>query len=97
MVNLTNDFKLGAKSLYFDVIDDKNLTVEIRIEHRTLDKETLTIGRNFDRLLLTSIDKLLKKNKIERLSLKTSKIRGKIDKKAVSGMIIGAVFSALRL
>jgi len=57
--------------------------------------ESLTISQEFDKLLISSIDKIWIRNTMDRLSLKALKIEGKINKKAVFGIILGAVNAGL--
>jgi len=62
-----------------------------------IDSEGLTINHRFDTLLIVAIDKLLAKNKIDRLLLKSLKIRGETGDGAVSGMIIKTVKTGLEI
>ncbi len=71
------------------------LIIKLR-DHLVVDRETLTIDQKLDNMLISSIDKLLKKNTIERLSLKSMEIRGKLRSEAVSSMILKTISSALR-
>ena len=74
-----------------------------------IDKTYLTVGQSFDILLIRTIDKILRKNTIERLSLKSVRgegpvrsrvyveISGKMTSNALSGMILNAVVKALMI
>lgn len=64
---------------------------------KPVDCEDLTLNRDSDILFITALDKLLVRNKINRLSLKTLIIRGKMDNQALWGIILGAVLTALKL
>ncbi|OGN15943.1 MAG: hypothetical protein A3B99_02875 [Candidatus Yanofskybacteria bacterium RIFCSPHIGHO2_02_FULL_44_12b] len=55
---------------------------------RIIDERSLTISQDFDTLLIGAIDNLLERNRIDRLSLNSVGIRGKIDNKAIWGMIL---------
>lgn len=71
--------------------------IEIKLKkgNRILDELHLTITRNLDNMLITAIDKLLAKNRIDRLSLKTLEIQGEMGPGAVSSMILKTIKSAL--
>ncbi len=58
-------------------------------------KESLTIGQEFDTLLIRVIDKLLEENRMDRLSLKTLEIQGNLKPGTVSSMILNTLISAL--
>lgn len=83
--------------LILHIKKDDVVTLELKQGSRTLGREDLTISRNLDKLLITSIDKLANKNKIDRLSLKTLEIRGNLKVGAVSGMVMKAIKAALRV
>ena len=53
-----------------------------------VDHEDLTISRNLDTLLIRAIDKILSRNRISRLSLRTLEIPAKLKDGAVSNMIL---------
>lgn len=69
--------------------------MSLKLGNKVTDQEDLTIGHNLDTLLIRSIDKILSRNTIDRLSLKSLEILGKIEPEAVSGMIIKTVKSGL--
>ncbi len=69
------------------------LTIELRkMNNRLAYVETLTIGQDFDILLIRVLDKIFRRNRIERLSLKTVEIGGKMAPGALSGMILRSVW-----
>lgn len=68
--------------------NQNNLTLQLRQGNLVIDQEDLTISQYLDTLLITAIDKILLRNSIDRLSLKSLDIRGKIKPETVSGMII---------
>lgn len=57
----------------------------------------LTINKNLDTLLIVVIDNILSRNNIDRLSLKTLEIKGKVSDGAVSSMVIQTVKAGLGL
>ena len=82
--------------LVLNVKESGALNIELKNGAKIVDRELLTIAPGFDSILIGSIDKLLSRNRIERLSLKKVEIAGEIDEKSVSGMIIRTVAQALR-
>lgn len=81
--------------LIIDLSRDNIVTIQLKKGSRVLDSEDLTLSRNLDKLFINALDNLAVKNRIDRLSLKTVKIAGKIRPDAVSGMIIGAIKGGL--
>lgn len=81
---------------YFSPEDKNKRTLSLRLSYGATNRLSLTAGMDFDRLLIASIDKLSSNNRIDKTSLKSLEISGKIDPTAVSGMIAEAVASALR-
>ena len=77
--------------------NQNNITIELRENNKSIDHEDLTINQNLDNMLITAIDRLLIKNRINRLSLKSFKIPDKIRPEAVSSMIIKTVKTALEI
>ena len=71
------------------------VAVELREGRVTIGEESLTISQEFDTLLIRVIDKLLASTRIDRLSLKSLEIRGKLRSGAVSWMTIKTIKSAL--
>lgn len=71
--------------------------MSLKLGNKVIDCESLTISLNLDTLLITAIDKLLTRNKIDQLSLKSLKMLGKIRSEAVSGMIIKTVKAGLEV
>lgn len=82
--------------LILTIQNQDNLILEIKQQDKkVIDRESLTISHNLDTLLITSIDKLLIRNRIDRLSLKGLEIREKLQDTAVSGMILKTVNIAM--
>lgn len=59
--------------------------------------ETLTIGQGFDIMLIRTLDKMFRRNKIDRLSLKSVEIRGEMPPNALSSMILQTVARTLAI
>ena len=75
--------------------NQNKLTIQLKQGDKIIDHKPLTISQGFDTLLISSIDKILVKNKIDRLSLKTFKIQGKLKPETVSSMILSTTISGL--
>lgn len=73
------------------------IKIQLKIGSKTIDQESLTISRNLDTLLISAIDKILSKNKIDRLSLKSLEIPTKLKDGTVSSMIIRTIKSGLEV
>lgn len=57
----------------------------------------LTISQDLDNMLIIAIDNLLSRNIIDRLSVKSVEIQGKMQDTAISSMIIRTVRNALQI
>ena len=77
--------------------NQKELTLKLKQGNRVIDHEDLTINSNLDTLLISSIDKILVRNNIDRLSLKSMEIQGKLRLESVSGMVLGTIEKALKI
>lgn len=75
----------------------KSVSLKIIDGLRVIEEAYLTVGQDLDIMLIRTIDKILFKNKIGRLSLKKVEISGKMDPHALSGMILGSVAKALTI
>lgn len=64
---------------------------------KTIDKTYLTLSQDFDKLLIISLDKLLHRNRIEKLSLNQVSILGGFNKQAAVGRIVEALKKALEI
>lgn len=71
--------------------------LRLKGDNKSVYVETLTIGQDFDILLIRTLDKVLRKNKIDRLSVKSVEISGKLSPYALSSMVVKAVASALKV
>jgi len=84
-----------AMKLILTIKNENSLDICLKQGRKTIDHDNLTINQNLDNMLIASIDRLLLRNRIDRLSLKDVRISGKIRPEAVSTMIIKAVGSAI--
>lgn len=83
--------------LVLTIKDEKNLTIQLKKGDRVIDHEYLTIGQDFDNMLIVAIDKLADRNRIDRLFFKAKEIQGKMRSGAVSEMIFKAFRSGLTI
>lgn len=60
-----------------------------------IDKTNLTVGQDFDIVLIRTLDKILHKNIIGKLSLKSAQISGKMINGVISSMILKTTTEAL--
>lgn len=81
--------------LLFNIKNQRVVEIQLIKGKKVIDKTYLTMGQSFDMMLIRTLDKILRKNRIERLSLKIVKIRGKMRPEAVSSMILKTVIKAL--
>ena len=56
------------------------ITLELKQGKKWIDALDFSFHGNLDDLLISSVDKVLKKNRIEASSLKTIKVEGNVDK-----------------
>lgn len=73
------------------------ITLQLKKGECVFDELTLTISQGFDTLLITAIDKLLTRNRIDKLSLNTFKISDKIRSETISGMLIKTIKTVLEI
>jgi len=60
-----------------------------------LDRLIFALDIHFDTMLVTSIDKILKRNRIEPTSLKSVKVAGLVDQSSVAYQVARAVVAAM--
>lgn len=84
-------------SVKFKVLNSSTVLVQLQEGRRAIDEDNLTISQGFDSMLISALDKLLHRNRIGRLSLKSVEIRGKVEPGRLSGMILTSVASALSM
>lgn len=69
-------------------LQGSNLKLSLHTGKRVIDELILPIDRNLDTQLITGLDKLFRRNRLDRLSLKAVEIGGNIDKNSSSYRII---------
>ena len=83
--------------IIFDVTNKGKVKILIKEGRGIIAATDLTVGKDFDNMLIKALDKLLADNKIERLSVKSTEISGKIEPMATSAMILKTVSNTLKL
>jgi hypothetical protein len=83
--------------LILTIKKNNTANLKLRAGNKVIGHEGLTLSQDFDNMLITSIDRLLKRNTIDRLSLKSLKIQGKIRLGSTSLMVMAAVKSGLEV
>lgn len=82
--------------LLFKIKNQEILEIQLKKGSRIIDKTHLTAGQYFDIVLIRTLDKIICKHKINKLSLKSVKISGKIAPNAMFGMILQTTTRALK-
>ncbi len=79
-------------------LDVKQFIIKMAIlkKSRVLDSETFSYYHDLSEKLITSLDKLLKRNNIDTTALKSFKIRGNTGKNGTSYKIAAAFIEGLR-
>ena len=83
--------------LLFNVKNQEILEIQLTKGKLNIDKTHLTISQGFDTMLIRTLDKIFRKNRIDRLSLKSVEIRGEMAPNALSGMILQTVARTLTI
>lgn len=78
-------------------VDEDKVTLRLMAGPKLIDETTLTLSQGFDTLLITALDKLLRRNKLKKLSLNKAYILGKVKQEAVSWRVIAVFAEALSL
>ena len=92
---------MGNFRAIFIVQDLNSLRVEVLDNKKMIYDGTLTVSQDFDIVLIRALDKIFRKNKIDRLSLKSVEIGGKMAQgihasdSRISVMILKTVIRAL--
>lgn len=73
------------------------VSIELRRGASVIDKEDLTISQGFDTLFIRVLDNILSRNSIDRLSLKSMEIQGKMREGAISSMILLTIKNAFKI
>lgn len=83
--------------LLFNIKNQEVVEIQLKKDKNVISETHLTVGQPLDTMLIRALDKILRKNKMGRLSLKSVRISGKIRPEVASGMILKTVASALSL
>ena len=83
--------------LLFNIKNQEILEIQLTKGKLNIDKTHLTISQGFDTMLIRTLDKIFRKNRIDRLSLKSVEIRGEMAPNALSGMILQTVARTLTI
>ncbi len=78
-------------------LNQSGLRLEIRQKGRVIDSETFSYYHDISEKLITSLDKLLKRNNIDATALNLFKIRGNTGKNSTSYKIAAAFVEGLRI
>lgn len=81
-------------NLVFNIKTTGNITIQLKNGKHLIGKETLTISQDFDNMLITALDRLLRKTKVDKVRLKTAEILGKTKDKALWSMILKTIRQA---
>ena len=81
--------------LLFNIENRENIEILLIKNKRSVNKTRLTVGQDFDIVLIGVLDKILHRNRIEKSSLKSVQISGKMTTGAISGMILKTITEAL--
>ncbi len=76
-------------------LNQSEFKLEIRQKGRVLDSETFSYYHDLSEKLITSLDKLLKRNSIDTTALNLFKIRGNTGKNSTSYKIAAAFIEGL--
>ncbi|MBI4160540.1 MAG: hypothetical protein HY506_01375 [Candidatus Yanofskybacteria bacterium] len=78
-------------------LEPKSVTLRLLKYGRMFDIEKIIYYHDLSRVLISGIDKILKKNRISPKALKTYKIQGKLSKDSTSYKIAGAFVAGLKI
>lgn len=82
--------------LLINQIERNKLRLKLKEGKQVLDTVDFAFDKNVDTLLIGSIDKFLKRNKIDILSLKTVNVSGDIDKNSSLYKVIQTWIAAVK-
>jgi hypothetical protein len=83
------------KLFFYTQKEGKILKIQLKQGNKIIEEKYLTLDKDFDIILIKTIDKIIKNNKINKLSLKKAKIIGKINPEAMFGMILNSIVKAI--
>ena len=72
------------------------MVLELRDGKRLIDTLTFEFESNLDSVLISAVDKICKRNRIETLSLKTVKVAGEIEKLSSAYKIAQTFIEAIK-
>ncbi len=72
------------------------MELELRDGKKCIDTLTFNFDANLDSVLISAVDKIIKRNKIDTLSLKTIKAAGKVDKFSSAYKIVQTFIEAIK-
>ena len=82
--------------MHLTIVQNRDkISIHLKKGGAVVDEELLTISQEFDTLLIGAIDKLLERNRMDRLSLKSIEIQGKVELGAVSSMVLKTFKNAI--
>ena len=81
--------------LLFNIENRENIEIMLIKNKRSVSKGHLTAGQDFDIVLIGALDKILHRNRIEKSSLKSVQISGKMTVGGISGMILKTITEVL--
>ena len=84
-------------NLLISVKNENLLEVTLKNSGIVIDHLSLTVSQNLDTLLIRTIDNIVERNRISRLSLKTYIIQGKMRPGSVSALIIKMIKAGLEV
>ena len=70
--------------------------LELKDGKRLIDTLTFDFEANLDSVLIAGVDKIMKRNRIETLSLKTVKVSGKVNKESSAYKIAQTFIEAIK-
>ena len=76
--------------------DFGKIRLELKQRSMFIDALDFSFHANLDDLLITSVDKIFKRNRIETLSLKTIKVAGNVDKNSSAYKIAQTFIEAVK-
>ena len=82
--------------LTINLKDSKNIELKLTDSNELVDELIIPIDNSFDTLLVTSIDKIFKKNRIDKSSLKVVNVAPETDNGSVAYRTARAVGEALK-
>ena len=77
---------------------EKKGEVELKLQdgRKLIDSLTFDFEANLDSVLISAVDKICKRNRIERLSLKTIQVLGKVEKSSSAYKIAQTFIEAIK-